>query len=218
MQQVIKIAKKIIIDCKDSNTVCVQKDIGFCMRLWTVQPEEVFDIIEKHGVFHCDSNKSELILKWGFKDAYLWLSDQMEKRIGPAPEGVIYPIWAWHTMRYEHKRPDMRYSEFRIVKRPFVLMEIEIPDEQVLLSDEVSWHIVLNDGYDPEAKTDAEFDQAYEYYQCQPDDVKKKMRIASWNNVFDITRHNEYDWRDKFIQATFWELKKDNIVKVWHYK
>lgn len=76
-------------------------------------------------------------------------------------------------MRYEHKRPDMRFSEFRYVRRPFVLMEIEIPDGKALLSDEVSWHIVLNDGYYPDAGNDAEFDQAYEYYESQPDDVKK---------------------------------------------
>ena len=187
------------------------------MRLWTVQPEAVYNLIMTEGVYRCDPALSEHITECNFGKAYDWIADQMKKRIGSSPEGVKYPVWAWHTMDYKHKRPDMRGAEFRYIERPFVLMEIDIPDEDVLLSDEISWHIVLGDGYYPEVNSSEEFDLEYSWFQEQSLDDQNRMKLKSWERIFDIQYHNEYEWRDQYIQATFWELKKNNVVKVWHY-
>lgn len=76
------------------------------MRLWTIQPVEVWTKLVSDKVFHCDPEKSVLIsdadATLSFKEPYDWIVRQMRQRIGEEPEGVKYPIWAWHTRNWEH--------------------------------------------------------------------------------------------------------------------
>ena len=72
------------------------------MKLWTVQPLEVVDILEKDGVFTCDEKLSENYSD--FYDAYNWLVGEMDKRNIPHPSHLTLPLWAWHTRNYQHKR------------------------------------------------------------------------------------------------------------------
>lgn len=44
-----------------------------------------------------------------FKNAYDWLVVKMEERISKL-NGVNYPVWAWHTRDWKHKKPDLRES------------------------------------------------------------------------------------------------------------
>lgn len=36
------------------------------------------------------------------------MANQMKMRIGNAPEGVTFPVWAWYQWEGKRKRPDMR--------------------------------------------------------------------------------------------------------------
>ena len=60
------------------------------MRLWTVQPREVYNLIDSVGVYRCDGARSELITDFAFEKPYRWLTAQMEKRVGPPPEGANF--------------------------------------------------------------------------------------------------------------------------------
>lgn len=117
------------------------------MRLWTVQPEELYEKLKTKKVLHCNPAQSELVTECGFGPAYDWISEQIKVRVGPPPKGIICPFWAWHTIDRQHKRPDLRRTEFRAYKGNQVCLEMEIPDSMVLLSNEDAWHIVLNDTY-----------------------------------------------------------------------
>lgn len=117
------------------------------MHLWTVQPEELYEKLKAEKVLRCDPAQSEWVTECGFSTAYDWISEQMKMRVGPPPKGVVYPFWAWHTIDWRHQKPDLHRTEFRAYKGNQVCLEIEIPDNMVLLSDETSWHIVLNDAY-----------------------------------------------------------------------
>ena len=68
-----------------------------------------------------------------YKFHYDWLVDQMKERIGPPPEGVSYPVWAWHTWREDSKRPDLRAKRWRwgVAGLKYYRLEIEIPDSKV---------------------------------------------------------------------------------------
>lgn len=74
------------------------------MKLWTVQPQEVISIIEKTGEFICDETKSDK----DFRKAYEWIAKEMDKRHIVHPEGLVLPLWAWHTRDWKHKKPDLR--------------------------------------------------------------------------------------------------------------
>ena len=151
------------------------------MILWTIQPKEVFDLIQREGVYRCDIHKS------GFEDfadmQYSWMVSQMKKRIGPPPEGVKYPVLAWQQWRKGRKKPDLRWERWHCWPggAKFYRLEIEIPDEQVLLSDFDNWHVPLNNGLftdsdDDEEYDDEEYDKLHKFYESLSPEEQETMR------------------------------------------
>jgi len=71
-----------------------------------------------------------------FINPYSWMMKQMKERLTEYKNE--YPIWLWI------KRPDLRRTGFLKKGTKAVLLEVEISDERVLLSDFHAWHYVLN--------------------------------------------------------------------------
>lgn len=59
------------------------------MILWTIQPLEVYELIQQTGVYHCDFSRSML---FDCREQYDWFDQAMKARIGDPPEGVSYPV------------------------------------------------------------------------------------------------------------------------------
>ncbi|KRO29462.1 hypothetical protein DY78_GL000006 [Lactiplantibacillus fabifermentans DSM 21115] len=131
--------------------------------------------LKEQGVIHTNIELSEYADWDMFRSAYDWLVVQMVKRIGTPPSGVAYPFWAWHTMDWKHKKPDLRSMEFRGYSVPCVCLELEIPDNQVLLNDEENWNTILNRGYLGDATSDAEFDAEMAWFDTLP--VEKQQLV-----------------------------------------
>lgn len=49
---------------------------------WTIQPVDVYDLIQKTGVYLCDFSKSRMS---DWKEQYDWLVREMKDRIGYPP-------------------------------------------------------------------------------------------------------------------------------------
>ena len=181
------------------------------MKLWTIQPEKVFEEIQTKGFYHCDIEQTSK--NWLMQ--YDWLVSQMKKRIGLPPSGVKYPVWAWKRWRKDRVMPDLRFERWNCGCKgdKFFRLELEIPDEKVLLSDFDAWGIILNEGLLSE--TEAECEELRRIYKLLSPDKQKEMRNKNWQGVFDITAF-ENDWceRGYSVQATFWELRKEQIRKV----
>ena len=62
------------------------------MRLWTIQTTDVYNMIQKNGVYHCNEKLSFANDADNVTEAYRWMAKQMEEKIGPAPDGVIFPV------------------------------------------------------------------------------------------------------------------------------
>ena len=182
------------------------------MTLWTIQEEKVYLDLLDTGFYHCDFSKSKM---HDCKPQYDWLGEQMKKRVGDPPEGVEYPVWAWHTWWENRRKPDLRNERWgngwKGVR--FVRLEIEIPDSQVLLSDFDAWSIILLHGLLSE--TEEEDRILNEEYDALPPEEQVKMQAINWERAFDLTpMNNGWSRRGSCIQATFWELKKEQIRKV----
>ena len=106
------------------------------MRLWTIQPLEVMEIIKQKGEFICNPIYSDL----DFKRAYHWLVKQMDSRGIEHPYGLELPIWAWYKTDWENKKPDLEQEDFSDKRENLVCIELEIDDKDVLLSDFYAWH------------------------------------------------------------------------------
>lgn len=119
------------------------------MIVWTIQPLDIYKKLIERKILYCDSKQDGF---WGliseeFQAAYDWLTGQMRLRISLPPKGVQYPFWAWALIDGAIKKPDLRRTEFNNYSGENVVLELEIPDKKILLSDEENWHYVLNDWY-----------------------------------------------------------------------
>lgn len=86
-----------------------------------------------------------------------------------------------------------------------VLIELEKEDSQVVLSDEEIWTVAqLNDT--AWCRNDEELD----WYYNPNTEGKEKFKKESWYRVFEIDQAPH-------VQATFWELRKEEIKKIWKY-
>jgi hypothetical protein len=192
------------------------------MRLWTIQGIEIYEQLVRDGVTFCTKPI------WGDDDkfmyAYHWMAEQMRKRIGEPPiEGIEYPLWAWYQFDSAKKNKPPR-SPKDVSAGVSAYMEIEVPDNEVLLSDFPNWHAVLSqcalsnwknidkktDLLDKEAGRSLEFNE-------YPEDIKKEIEV-SWEAIFDLNRRDKEvgrtHKRNRSIQATFWALYPENIISV----
>ena len=177
------------------------------MRLWTIQDRAAYDSLCKKGALRCDTALAEWLTEDSFKRAYDWLVAEMKARIGAPPAGVEYPIWAWYLLNGKNVKPDLRRAEFRGYSGEQYVIEVEIPDNKVLLSDEEMWHITLGDGYFNRFDNEIVTEKEDKWFDRLPAGEQETVKRKSWKSVFDQAR---CPWR--FVQATFWELRKEQVV------
>lgn len=127
----------------------------------------------------------------------------MKLRISAPSAGVDYPVWFWHTWEGERKRPDMRRGGRAPRGTPVVLLTVDAPDDQVLLSDFDLWHMVLGEYH----MADNEEDDNNHAHSVE------EMR-ESWNKIFNVSDANPYYSESLSIQATVWELPMEWVKKV----
>lgn len=197
------------------------------MKLWTIQTTEFYDTLQKNGVVYCDR---ESWFCQEYRDMYDWMANEMRKHIGiPPQKKVRYPIWAWYQYTSRKKpRPPISSNMLDSDQKEGVMLEIEIPDDKVLLSDFGLWHVPLN-GHpiSDDKKLMKRFDafRAVHGGSCDfedyPEDLKNDIMVT-WSVIFDL-RTKLRRWVAKAmwnrsIQACFWELKLEQVVEVYYIK
>lgn len=187
------------------------------MILWTIQPVKIMDLfVFDNDEYVCDSWQSENFDD--FKNAYLWMVNEMDKRNIPHPEGVSLPLWAWYTRNGKHKKPDLRNSDYGTRGTKAVCIEFEIPDDEVLLSDFDAWHYVLNNTWFDNSRNESEWEILHEWYDLLDSETREKVKVESWQKIFDVSpEKTKWFSKGEFIQATFWELRKDMIRDVRYF-
>jgi len=183
------------------------------MRLVTIQDKAAYDDLCATGVLRCKTELAEWLSEDCFKDAYDWLVRQMKKRIGEPPIGVSYPIWAWHSLDYKPAKVDLRRTEFNNYSGEHYILTVDIPDEQVLLSDEENWHFVLNNSFFGATRSETAFNEVEAWFDLLPHNEQVKVKEKSWENIFDVTQFDSgFHRQGCYVQATFWELRKEQII------
>jgi hypothetical protein len=200
----------------------------FFMRLWTIQDERGYNQLKENKVF---SGNIEYV-DYDFKRSYRWMVGQMEKRLKtPRVDLSTYPVWAWYQWNGTNKRkPDLRYTAHLPKGEKGYRVEFEIEEEAVLLSDFDLFHHVINYWYQPKGeKDDKLFELEMEKKQIELftlQDFNKHSRVIddlrlriekSWDLIFDLEWYDKYinyPKDKKSIQATFWELRWEQVIDV----
>ncbi len=170
------------------------------MKLVTIQPIEVLTALRKTGTFsssYAETVGIEEDCRNQISNAFAWYIDQMKARVGAAPDGVYYPIWAW----YKNDDSSLYDGTWGEAGKTYARIEIEVEDERVLLSDFLEWHNPLNNFPCCEGETDEELDASYDAIVAGGEEAIKE----SWSKIFDVSKSD-------CIQATFWELRSEDIL------
>lgn len=195
------------------------------MQLWTVQPIEWYEKLIKDGII-CGDRKY-IDKDWEFAlTGYHWLMKKMDELIGRRPFPECYPVWSWYQYHNSKRRkPDLRNKAFLQKGKKGVRLEINKNDHEVLLSDFMLWHYPFSyhSFIGQNEKESLEFDQMQEDrnlsnqpFEKQPENIQQKI-IKSWDRVLDMNFDDPYHTtskEDKSLQATFWTLSVQEIVKV----
>ncbi len=176
------------------------------MRLWTVQDEEVYNIIMEKGEYLCDGSKSENLESELFKIAYTWLVEKMEEKLGKAPEGIQYPVWAWPF------KPDFRKRCWKTSGEKCVRIEFEIDESEIFITDFFGWHMPLNHFPLFDIDDDDEWEEVYSEFERLKFDERDKVLKKSWEKII----YDKIPDQKECAQITFWRLKKEQIKKVDH--
>lgn len=198
------------------------------MILWSIQHYPAYECLQETGVLR--ANESHLFCEDDFRYAYDWMSEKMLNTGLVPPHGVRYPVWAWYQWEGKRKRRDMREGGHAKRGEKIVQLTIDIDDADVLLSDFDLFHYPLNGWYLPTNESD---DLAFENHykslgyshqdmsnpKVQTNDMKKLRAaiVLSWDRIFQLEKEDD-GWlygknEGKSIQATFWELRLEQVVK-----
>ena len=195
------------------------------MTLWTIQPLAAWAELQDKGVLRA---RSDNVSEPAWMPAYRWMTGQMGSRIGPPPEADSQAIWAWYRWDGATKTPDLRRAGHLMRGEKGVRLEIDYPNDQVLLSDFSLWHYVLNYWYLPSSEADGEAFESelagrglsFIHQKPLPDDTYHRAIVDSWDRCFDLERHepgvSERE-EDKSIQATIWEITLDQVNECRHF-
>lgn len=169
------------------------------MKVWTFQPLKVQEKLNKGETHYCNPELSSLLSdddwKQIFQPAYSYMIEQMNSRkIDKLIHESHYPIWAWVKEDGLNKKPDLRKHSY--TDNSFVLIEAEINNNRILLSDFVEWHNVLNNCAIVEEQDET------------VDNFSQNEIRETWENIFNV---NE----SKYVQGCFWELRPEDVVKYY---
>ncbi len=179
------------------------------MRLFSLQSSDVWNTLKTEGVYRALKSKAEFLKDPDdfqiFGKAYEYITDIMLLKGIDKPLHYDFekntPIWAWFWHNGKNF-VDLR-METRVNKPGSVCIELEIPDDKVLLSGYEIWHMPLNNGYiSDDFWTDCESLENIARSQAEIEN--------SWIKCFEP----EFLKHESFIQATFFEMKLNWVKNV----
>ena len=190
------------------------------VKLWTILNEKAYKVLIEHQYLSAHVQ----VLDSDFKEAYDWMRNQMIGRLGENESTEQFPIWAWYQAHHIDKRkPDLRYSGYLMPGETGYRVEFKKKEHQVLLSDFELWHCILNKTYIPKSVEDCkEFEDINRKYldansfNTYPKSLKSKIE-KSWQVIFDMSfcaKDIGLPFNKKQIQATVWDLKLQEVVKI----
>ncbi len=190
------------------------------MRLWTSQRIGFYKDVIDNGIAYCDrisycARHNDI--------AYKWMAEQMRLRIGEPPLAQItMPVWAWY--QYDSRKRNMPplSPKNKTHNGNEIMMEIEVPDNEVLLSDFDLWMHPLN-GWDIlsnkrlRKKVEEHF---FTDFAEKPKEIQQLIK-DSWVKVFDIKTIDKYyaprPMKNRSIQATLWCVRKEYLISAIKY-
>ena len=204
------------------------------MKLWTFQTTDVAETLQSGHDYICNPQLSELLYDKENPDysemfirGYDFISHHLNN-ISLKPDGIIYPVWSWystHECTAEHVINELQEGD-KDNNEDIVLIELEVPDNEVLLSNFADFHDVLNNHT---SENNAYFLQVCNKHNCDKyeEDDGQLWCESHWEEVFSLMDNateeekrsswdkyviEDIDYSVDFIQACFWKISPEYVV------
>ena len=204
------------------------------MRIWTIQPVEVYEELLRAKVLFTDAKLSYHLREalkekengryWTFLDSYDWLVSMMDKyNIEGRNESVKYPWWGWYIYDGKHSKPDLMSEGLGNPGEIAYCIELELDENEVLLSDHDLWHCVLNNsdiwkGYEEDDNFDRQFDLHEEFINQLSREDYIKYKLETWERIIGTLNKPDEFPDSKYKQATFWSLRLSDVISVKEFR
>ncbi|MDG0808075.1 DUF3841 domain-containing protein [Cohnella rhizosphaerae] len=165
------------------------------MTFWTIQSLEAWDQAVTSG--YLVGNPKYIDKDWLV--SYRWMMNEMKKRL------IYYkgefPIWLWT------KRPDLMIGGRLGKGQQGVLIEAELNKDEVLISDFMAWHIVLNNDY---------LTLSEEEDNKLANGTFLITKEQSWIRIFEYHEIKQYDyWKgEDILQAVTGRIELSRLKKI----
>lgn len=182
------------------------------IKLWSVQEAEVWDELRDKRRLYVHPERVDN----DFRLAYDWMRSRMSCMI----DGYRchYPWWAWR--RPKPRIPNRAGND----GEPFVRLELRVPATAVVLSDYITWHLVLGRSYVPlEFGEDQVWEASLASAGVDPRDWPlpepwHSTLLSSWDRIFDLEALSASGlWSVRQVQATFEILDLDHVTGVTEF-
>lgn len=120
------------------------------MKFYTIQKLKAWEEAKSHGVLTGD--KDYIDEDW-LLDSYIWIMKQMKKRLKDYNDE--FPVWLWLDTS------NIYFNE--LLEDEYVLLEVSLPEEQVLISNFDAWHTVINNWHLDEENDTITKEESWEY-------------------------------------------------------
>ncbi|WP_313758118.1 DUF3841 domain-containing protein [Tissierella sp.] len=106
------------------------------MKIWTIQSIDIWEKLKEEEIVTCDEKLASYLKdeECSFLEPYNWIRNKMINSMGDSSyKSGIYPIWGWYIYNGLHRKPDLRYSGHGEHGEQMACIELEIPDNNVLI-------------------------------------------------------------------------------------
>ena len=95
------------------------------------------------------------------------------------------------------------------------MLEVEISDNRILLSDFDAWHSVLNNYHSyHNVRIEAKYQELDQWLDSLSEADRQQEIKKSWGSIFDIAPfENDFCRNGVWVQGTAWEIKAEDVVK-----
>lgn len=172
----------------------------YSLIVYTVKPEFLYKKMRDQCYLEGDKKYAM------FPEAYEWMVDQMKKRLPCCKDMQNYPIWLWQ------RRPNRNETALATKGERWVILKLDIPEDEILWSSFDEWHMILNEG--PITYDEKEYD-AIE----KRGDLKEEI-METWERLFDhewlASRPVEWagDYKTDWFQGVTPRIKMEHVKKV----
>lgn len=173
------------------------------MILYLIIHKNVADSMEKGYVYNFLRDDDEL---QEIKVGYDYLGKKLRQQVGFPPIKDAKPLVAWYKY-YGKCQPPEKDNFIVTDASDLICLEIEVPDDKVVLVDVLAYTSLMVGEYIPYSNTLEEIEDELQAYYNMGVVRRAYETRKSWKQVFDVKN-------SEFIFGVFWDIDPSSIREI----